>query len=219
MTHAQPGSADVLTRPDTEAVAGITRSGRDVDRVVDGLRHFHTSFTAYHDTERSKSGHVPFSELKGRRFEKPSVNLVQHYGRFFTAPGRRVRDIPGAVPCRDEPVVKPPEVGGLPGVLIRDLDGLPRRLLWKGGPGNPPGANGALTDVFQPERRLPPAARSSADLWARAGADRRSPYPAEDRTVRPAPAGSLDLGHGVPPFPGSARGEAFPPARPAAEGR
>ncbi|MEU7246503.1 hypothetical protein [Streptomyces sparsogenes] len=218
MTHAQPGSADVLTRPDTEAVAGITRSGRDVDRVVDGLRHFRTSFTAYHDTERSKPGHVPFSELKGRRFEKPNANLVDHYGRFLAVPGRRIRDIRGAVPCRDEPVVKPPEVGGLPGVLIRDLGGLPRRLLWKGGPGNPPGANGALTDVFQPERRLPSAARSSADLWSR-GTDRRSPSPVEGRTVRSAPAGSLDLGHGAPPFPGSALGETFPPARPAAEGR
>ncbi|WP_141713116.1 hypothetical protein [Streptomyces sparsogenes] len=156
MTHAQPGSADVLTRPDTEAVAGITRSGRDVDRVVDGLRHFHTSFTAHHDTERSKPGHVRFDEPKGRRFEKPNVNLVQHYGRFLAGPGRRVRGVPGAVPCRDEPVVKPPEVGGLPGVSIGELDGLPRRLLWKGGPGNPHGAHGALTDVFQPET-FPPA--------------------------------------------------------------
>ncbi|MEU9797267.1 hypothetical protein AB0E27_43185 [Streptomyces sparsogenes] len=155
MTHAQPGSADVLTRPDTEAVAGITRSGRDVDRVVDGLRHFRTPFTAYHDTERSKPGHVPFSELKGRRFEKPNVNLVQHYGRFLAVPGRRIRDIRGAVPCRDESVVKSPEVGGLPGVSIRDSGGLSRRLVWKG----------------------------------------------------------------VPPFPGSAPGETFPPARPAAEGR
>ncbi|GAA2373532.1 hypothetical protein GCM10010246_80420 [Streptomyces cuspidosporus] len=218
MTHAQPGSADVLTRPDTEAVAGITRSGRDVDRVAEGLRHFHTSFTAYHDTERSKPGHVPFGELKGRRFEKPNVNLVQHYGRFLAGPGRRIRNVPGAVPCRDEPVVKPPEVGGLPGVSIRELDGLPRRLLWKGGPGNPPGANGALTDVFQPERRLPPATRSSAGLWP-PGTDRRSPCPVEDRTVRSAPAGSLALGHGVPPSPGSAHRETFPPARPAVEGR
>ncbi|MEU1790787.1 hypothetical protein ABZ553_33920 [Streptomyces sparsogenes] len=218
MTHAQPGSADVLTRPDIEAVAGVTRSGRDVDRVVDGLRHFHTSFTAYHDTERSKPGHVPFSELKGRRFEKPSPNLFDHHGRFFVVPGWWIRDIPGTAPYRDEPVVKPPETGGLPGVLIRELDGLPRRLPREERPGNRSGATGALSDVFQPERRLSLATHSSADLGSRS-ADRRSPHPGEDRTVRSAPAGSLDLGHGVPPFPGSALGETFPPARPAAEGR
>ncbi|MET3988093.1 NDP-hexose 2,3-dehydratase family protein [Streptomyces sp. PvR034] len=136
MTHALPGSADVLSRPETRLATGLARSMREADRAASSLQDFHAWFSAYLETESSEIRRIPFSELKGWRFEEPHGNLVHESGKFFSVQGLRVRNAPGAVPEWDQPIIHQPEVGVL-GILVKEFDGIPHCLMQaKMEPGN-----------------------------------------------------------------------------------
>lgn len=136
MTHALPGSADVLTRPENRSVTGIARSMREADRAVSSLRDFHAWFAAYLESESSEIRRIPFTELKGWRFGEPHGNLGHESGKFFSVQGLRVRNAPGAVPEWDQPIINQPEVGVL-GILVKEFDGIPHCLMQaKMEPGN-----------------------------------------------------------------------------------
>ncbi|MFD7028397.1 NDP-hexose 2,3-dehydratase family protein [Streptomyces sp. NPDC059917] len=136
MTHALPGSADVLTGPETGLAAGLARSMREAEWAASSLRDFHAWFAAYLETESSQIRRIPFSELRGWRFEEPHGNLVHESGKFFSIEGLRVRNAPGAVPDWDQPIIHQPEVGVL-GILVKQFDGIPHCLMQaKMEPGN-----------------------------------------------------------------------------------
>lgn len=136
MPHALPGSADVLTRPENRSAARMARSMRDADQAVSSLEAFRRWFAAYVETESSEIHRIPFTELKGWRFEEPHGNLVHESGKFFSVRGLRVRNAPGAVPEWDQPIIHQPEVGIL-GILVKEFDGVPHCLMQaKMEPGN-----------------------------------------------------------------------------------
>ncbi|MGV9884590.1 NDP-hexose 2,3-dehydratase family protein [Streptomyces sp. NPDC003006] len=163
MTHAQPGSATVLTRAGTGSVAGIARSMRDPDHAVTSLRDFHAWFAAYSDTEQSNVRCIPFTELKGWRFGEPDGNLVHDSGRFFSVRGLRVRDT-GPVPCWEQPVIHQPEVGVL-GILVKEFDGIPHCLMQaKMEPGNHNGV------------QLSPTVQATRSNYTRVHGGRPVPY-------------------------------------------
>ncbi|WP_078958810.1 NDP-hexose 2,3-dehydratase family protein [Streptomyces sp. NRRL S-4] len=136
MTHARPGSADVLIRPENRSVTGIARSMGEADRAVSSLRDFHAWFAAHLEAESSEIRRIPFTELKGWRFEEPHGNLVHESGKFFSVQGLRFRNASGAVPEWDQPIINQPEVGVL-GILVKEFDGIPHCLMQaKMEPGN-----------------------------------------------------------------------------------
>ncbi|MEU7649341.1 NDP-hexose 2,3-dehydratase family protein [Streptomyces huasconensis] len=135
MTHAPPGSATRLTRPEASPAASIARSVRDADHAVTSLRDFHAWLAEYRDADQSDVRRIPFTELKGWRFAEAGGNLVHDSGRFFSVHGLRVR-ASGPVPCWDQPVINQPEVGVL-GILVKEFDGIPHCLMQaKMEPGN-----------------------------------------------------------------------------------
>ncbi|MFH8290412.1 NDP-hexose 2,3-dehydratase family protein [Streptomyces sp. NPDC018059] len=164
MTHAPTGSANVLTRPGAGLTTRISDSLRDVDQAITSLRDFHAWFTAYCDTEQSMVRHIPFTELKGWRFEESNGNLVHDSGRFFSVRGLRVRDAPGSVPSWEQPVISQPEVGVL-GILVKEFDGIPHCLMQaKMEPGNHNGV------------QLSPTVQATRSNYTRVHGGRPVPY-------------------------------------------
>jgi len=71
---------------------------------------------------------IPFSEMRGWRFDGPTGNLVHDTGRFFSVVGLDVYTNTGTVSRWMQPILNQPEVGFL-GVLCRDIDGVAYFLL------------------------------------------------------------------------------------------
>ncbi|WP_320782571.1 NDP-hexose 2,3-dehydratase family protein [Streptomyces sp. CRN 30] len=106
------------------------------DSAVTTMRDFHAWFTAYGEAHQSKVRRIPFTELKGWRFERPTGDLVHDSGRFFSVRGLRVHNPTSPVSDWDQPVIDQAEVGLL-GILVKKFDGVPHCLMQaKMEPGN-----------------------------------------------------------------------------------
>ncbi|MGW1268012.1 NDP-hexose 2,3-dehydratase family protein [Streptomyces sp. NPDC002491] len=78
---------------------------------------------------------IPFSGLRGWKFENDIGNLVHESGRFFSVEGLCLR-APGSAE-RFQPIINQPEVGIL-GILVKEFDGVLHFLMQaKMEPGNP----------------------------------------------------------------------------------
>ncbi|MGW7169907.1 NDP-hexose 2,3-dehydratase family protein [Streptomyces sp. NPDC054884] len=78
---------------------------------------------------------IPFSGLRGWKFENDIGNLVHESGRFFSVEGLCLR-APGSAD-RFQPIINQPEVGVL-GILVKEFDGVLHFLMQaKMEPGNP----------------------------------------------------------------------------------
>lgn len=79
---------------------------------------------------------IPFSEMRGWRFQQDTGNLVHDSGRFFSIEGLRVRTDRTWVSTWTQPIIVQPEIGVL-GILVKEFDGVLHCLMQaKMEPGN-----------------------------------------------------------------------------------
>lgn len=79
---------------------------------------------------------IPFSEMRGWRFQQDTGNLVHDSGRFFSIEGLRVRTDRSWVSNWTQPIIVQPEIGVL-GILVKEFDGVLHCLMQaKMEPGN-----------------------------------------------------------------------------------
>jgi dTDP-4-dehydro-6-deoxy-alpha-D-glucopyranose 2,3-dehydratase len=106
----------------------MLKSALALDTAVHSMEEIFAWIEARRQATRYEVKPIPFSALKGWRFDPQTGNLHHESGRFFSIEGVRVRTDWGFVPEWDQPIICQPEVGFL-GILCKKINGVLHFLL------------------------------------------------------------------------------------------